>query len=181
MNNLYHISYEKERLDILKLIEIIKKDNWIDSSTILVTCSPDYSSFVSQLINHKLSYLNNNELYENLFLEMPYPIMSQVWDREKLEIVSFDTYLKEWVNKYLTNSLKYLFIDSATIRGRNFSKVKYSINNKVEYKFASLYVEEQSILIPDYYVEKYNEEEKGELIFTRENDNNPNWKKTKKL
>ncbi len=114
-------------------------------------------------------------------MEMPYPIMSQVWNRETFEIQSFDRYLTEWINKYLDPSLKYLFIDSATIRGRNFSKLKYAIRDKVEYKLASVYVEQQSITTPDYFVERYDQEKKGELIFAWENDNNPNWKQKQKV
>lgn len=177
MSKLYHISYEKERIDTLKLADTIKKDAWIDSSTIIVTCSPDYSSYTSMIINHSLSYLNKNELFENIFMEMPYPIMSQVWDRETAEYKLFDVYLNDWVKKYINSSFKYLLIDSATIRGKNFSKVKHAIRDKAEYKLASLYIEKQSIITPDYFVERYDENEKGELIFSWENSDNPNWKK----
>lgn len=175
MSNLYHISYVKERFDTMKLVEIIEKDSWIDSNTILVTCSPDYSSNVSQILNHKLSYLNRNELYENIPLEMPYPIMSQVWDRETSEVIGWDRYLLQWVNKYINPTFKYLFIDSATLRGKNFSRVNSVVKTKADVKFASLYLQDDSIFIPDYYVEKFSKEKKGGLIFEWENSDNPNW------
>lgn len=174
-NKLFHISYEKERLDTLKLVDIIKNDNWIDESTIIVICSPEYSSFTGQLINHKLSFLNKNELFEMLYLEIPYPITPQVWNRETSEIQSFDRYLIDWMYKYTTSAFKYLFVDSCTMN-HSLGKLRHLLRNKVDFKIASVYSEEKVANISDYCVEVYNEEDKGQLIFEWENDNNINWK-----
>ncbi len=173
---LYHISYKKEILDSLELVNIIKKDEWINSSTIIVNCSPDYSSIPTQILNHGLSHLNGNELFEQLSVEMPYPTMSQIWNRETLEFQHYDRYLQEWANKYLSRQYNYLFIDSATLRGKNFAYLKNVARTKIDnYKFASLYLEKSSIFTPDYYVEQYDKDIRGNVIFEWENANNPNW------
>ncbi len=167
------ISIEKEVVDSYKLADIIMRDGWIDEDTIIVNCSPDYSSLTCQLVNHRLSSNNNHELYEQITLEMPYPIMSQIWNNDSREWEDFNKYLPLWVNK-LSRSNKYLFIDSATIRGKNFSLVKTNMLGKFDYKLASLYVEENSLVIPDYYSEIFSQKEGG-LIFEWENPLNPNW------
>lgn len=174
MDNYYKIGMEKEIKDSYKLADIIMRDNWVDNETVIVNCSPDYSSIVCQIVNHHLSSNNNHELREQLLLEMPYPTMSQIWNKDTGEWELFSKYLPLWVTK-LDRSCKYLFIDSATIRGKNFSLLRTNILNKVDYKLASLYVEESSLLIPDYYVEKFSQSSKGGLIFEWENPLNPNW------
>jgi len=177
MNNYFFISRDKEINDTEKLTDIIRSDAWIDSDTIIVTCSPDYSSGLTMIINHKLSHLNENELFPQIKMEMPYPNMTQVWN-ERMESQHFDTYLKEWCSKYIDKSYKYLFIDSGTLRGKNFNKVKLTIKDYLDndrYKFASLYLQKSSIFTPHYYVESFDAEKQGGLLFWWENIDNPNW------
>jgi hypothetical protein len=166
------ISLEKEIQDIIVLKEKIDQDKWIDSKTIFVNCSPDYSSIVCQILNHSLS---STDLFEEIILEMPYPVSNQIFDRYELEYKDFDRYLSEWVKKYIDSDYKYLFIDSGTLRGKNFTKVRNQVKNKIDCKFASLYVQDDSIFIPDYYVEKFNFITQGGLIFEWENPKNKNW------
>lgn len=173
-NKYFYVTYEKERLDTIELGEKIKNDGWIDPDTVIVNCSPDYSSIVSQIINHRLSHLNGNELFEQIPLEMPYPVSNQIWDRESNEFQLYDKYISNWVNKYIAKDLKYLFIDSGTIRGRNFQKLYNLISSKIDsenYRFASLYVHEDSIFTPSYFVQKFSDG----LVFEWENMDNPNW------
>lgn len=177
-NKYFFVSYEKEVADSKKLVEQIAKSNWVSSNTIIVNCSPDYSSRVTQMVNHKLSYLNKNELYECIDLEMPYPIMSQIWNKTDKNFQLFDNYLLDWVRTHISSQFDYLFIDAGTIRGKNFTKVRNAIKNKLElptFRFASLYVEEESIFHPDYFVEKYDRYSQGGLLFEWENVDNPNW------
>lgn len=174
MNKYFFIPYEKEKLDTITLVNQIAKSDWIDKDVTIINCSPDYSSIVTQIVNHKLSYLNKNETFEIIDLPMPYPTMSQVWDNIDKEYYQFNKYLAEWVRRYIQKTAKYLFIDSGTLRGQNFTKVKNAIKGKLEpeqYRFASLYLHSDSIFEPDFYVEKFN----GGLLFEWENSNNPNW------
>lgn len=167
------IGLDKELADSKRLSLLIGEDKWIDSHTIIVCCSPDYSSLTCQLLNHSLSHLNKNELYDQLFMEMPYPTMSQVWDRNSGDYIYYDRYLTKWVVENIRDGYKYLFVDSAVLRGKNFSKVKASLSNKIDsskVRFASLYVQENSVFTPDYYVEKVDSP-----IFEWENPLNPNW------
>ena len=177
MNKYFRISLEKEHKDSLLLVDKIKADGWLTPSTIIVNCSPDYSSRLTQLINHALSTMNKHDLFEQLDLQMPYPNTNQVWNNATKNYESFDTYLKWWVNEnvYTTN---YLFIDSGTLRGKNFTKLKLSIKSTLEYenfRFASLYLQDNSIFTPDYFIEKFNREKDGGLLFEWENPLNPNW------
>lgn len=174
MNKSFYIPLDKEIVDSYTLALKIARDKWIDKDTVIVNCSPDYSSIVCQIVNHRLSIDNKHELYEQLYLEMPYPTMSQVWNRDTREYELFHKYLHEWINK-LDKSCKYLFIDSATLRGKNFALLRTNAINKIDYKLASLYLEESSIITPDYYVEKFSAEKDGGLIFEWENPLNPNW------
>lgn len=173
----FEISLEKERDDTASLLHMIKEDGWIDSSTIIVNCSPDYSSRLSQTINHQLSVINKNELLEQIELEMPYPNTNQIWNKQEKEYQSFDSYLKRWVaTNIFTN--KFLFVDAGTLRGKNFNKVKLSVRPRLEnelFRFASLYIQDDSIFIPDYYIETFNKEKHGGLLFEWENPLNPNW------
>lgn len=169
------VNYQKEINDIFKLSQIIKNDNWISDNLIIVNCSPDYSSICCQVINHDLSKINNNELFEQISLEMPYPTSNIIFDREKLDYENFSRYLYLWNQKYISKDYKYLFIDSGTLRGVNFSKLRSIIKDRCDFKLASLYVQDNSILTPDYYVEKFNFEKQGGLIFEWENPKNPNW------
>ena len=166
---MHKIDINKEITDSYKLAYMIGEDGWIDDNTIIVNCSPDYSSIVCQIVNHTLSSFNNNELHEMITLEMPYPTMSQIWNSDSKQWELFSRYLPMWVNK-LDKNYKYLFIDSAVIRGKNFFLLKSAILGKIDYKLASLYVDESSILIPDYYIEKASQ-----VIFSWENPANPNW------
>ena len=67
-----------------------------------------------------------------------------------------------------------MFLDSGTIRGKNFTKVKSYMRKHTDYKFGTLYMHENSIFKPDYVVETFNNTQ-GELIFEWENPKNPNW------
>lgn len=174
MDKYFYVSVEKEVTDSYKLAEVIRKDQWVDNDTIIVNCSPDYSSITCQIVNHRLSIDNKHELYEQVYMEMPYPTMSQVWNRETGEYQAFDKYLLEWVYK-ADRAHKYLFLDSGTLRGKNFSRLRTALRGKVDYRLGSLYLEESSIVTPDYYVEIFSQPLQGGLLFEWENPLNPNW------
>jgi hypothetical protein len=177
-NNYFFINYQKEVSDIQRVCNQIKESNWMDKDTYIVNCSPDYSSTFSMHVNHKLSYLNNNELYDRLDLEMPYPVMNQVWNMYEKRYETYDQYLKYWAAKHLENGSKYLFLDSGTIRGLNFEKVRLSIRGILEpdqYRFGTLYKEKNSIFKPDFFAEEYDFKLQGGLLFEWENSDNPNW------
>lgn len=175
-NNYFFVSEQKELKDTEILIDLIKRENWIDDNTIIINCSPDYSSSLCQRLNHKLSYLNNNELYLQLSLECPYPIMNQIWNPDNFEYEVFDHYLKNWVIKNIKSSYKYLFVDSGVLRGKNFNKINQAISKlDIDRRFASLYVQDDSIFTPDFYTEKFNFKKQGGLLFSWENSDNKNW------
>lgn len=177
MDKYFKISLQKEEIDTEKLVQVIKEDKWIDSTTILVNCSPDYSSRLTQTVNHRLSHLNKNELFEVIDLQMPYPNSNQIWNPVTKSYDVFDSYLKRWCQDNLFLN-KFIFIDSGTLRGKNFNKVKLSVRPHLEnenFRFASLYVQDDSVFVPDYYVEKFNKSTQGGLLFQWENMDNPNW------
>jgi len=176
-NKFFKVSLEKEYNDTLTLMQKIMEDDWFTPSTILVNCSPDYSSRLTQALNHGLSILNRHELFEQMDLQMPYPNSNQVWNPITKSYETFDTYLKSWINENVY-PCNFLFVDSGTLRGKNFNKLKLSLRSRLEnenFRFASLYLQDDSILIPDYYVEKFNKQTQGGLLFQWENPLNPNW------
>lgn len=174
----FFISLEKEMKDIDSLVCRMSDEKWLDSSTVLVNCSPDYTSITCQILNHKLSFLNKNDLFEMVNLQMPYPIMSQVWNPESQEYETYEHYLQKWTTTYLRTDLKYLFIDSGTLRGVNFTKLDAYVKRKLDrqnYRFATLYLQDDSKFEPDYYIQKFNKKDQGGLLFWWENADNPNW------
>jgi len=171
------ITLEKEIVDTKKLIEIIKVSGWIKSDMIIINCFPEYSSRLCQSLNHGLSILNKDELFEVINLPMPYPNMVQVWDIDDKVYKFYTRYLTEWAQKYITCHDNYLFT-SLDFSTSNFTSVKAMVRSKMEneqYRFATLYKEKNSILVPDFYIEDFDET-KEELAFQWENLNNPNWK-----
>lgn len=176
--NNFRISFEKENIDAQILVEKIKQEGWINSSTVIVNCGSDYSSRLCQMVNHRLSHLNKNELYEQLSLEMPPSNMSQIYNPYTRRYEMFDRYLTFWLKDNIDTKSRYLFISSATIRGRNFNKIRTLIKPLLEpseYRFATVYLEKNSIFQPDYIVETF-ESAKGNLLFEWENMDNTNRK-----
>lgn len=172
MSNQFFIKPVREYFDTLKLIEKIDKDNWVDSSTVIVCCSPEYSSILAQIINHKLSHRNNNVPFDMDFLEMPYP-GQQLYDDDQ-----YVDDAEAFGRKYVNTHRKLLFIDSGVLRGRNFTTLDNVMEEFVgpnERKYACLYKQSDSIFEPDYYVEEFNFSEQGGLTFWWENNDNPYW------
>lgn len=107
-------------------------------------------------------------------MEMPYPVMSQVWDRQTGEYISFDKYVTSFIGK-LDKNYKYLFVDTATLRGKNFTRVRQSTTARdLNVRYASVYLENDSIFTPDYFQEKFSNIS-DPLIFEWENSLNKNW------
>jgi hypothetical protein len=166
----FNIDREKEYKDTLNLIAKLESSNWVDDKLIIVVCSPEYSSMLCQLINHKLSHLNHNKPFDMEFLEMPYP------NEETLSKSEYSLLCEELADKYKDSDVKLLLIDSGCLRGANFTTLKNHLIGKVsDFKFGCLYIQMDSIFEPDFYVEKFNFETDGGLEFWWENENNPYW------
>ena len=172
MSKQFFIKPVKEYYDTLKLVEIINASGWVDEKTIIVVCSPEYSSILSQIVNHKLSYLNDYVPFDMDFLEMPYPGQ---------ELYTEDRYiddLESFGHKYVNSNKKFLFIDSGVLRGKNFTildNVMEEFLTPSQKKYACLYKQSDSIFIPDYYVRDFDFGRDGGLTFWWENENNPYW------
>lgn len=171
----YHVitSYKEEH-DSEKLVEIIKQDDWVERDMIIVNCFPAYSSRLAQFVNHKLSYLNKNQLFEVMYLEIPYENTSQVWDTHKKEFENYEFYLRRWVAENVFSN-KFLFILADTSHVKDFNKIKLNLRGIMDrelFRFASLY-SRRGIIPPDYFVEEYDEDR--EILFQWENSNNPNY------
>ena len=176
MNNYHIISSTKEDVDTTALIEQIKSDEWINGDTIIVNCFPQYSSRLCQTINHKLSHLNKNELFEVINLEMPYPNTNQVWNGTNQAYENYDTYLKNWVTSNIFYN-NFLFVASDMVNIRNFNKIRLEVRRVLQrenHRFASLYCLENTSIHPDYFAEMISEPKR--IVFQWENANNPNFK-----
>lgn len=153
----FKISRSKERRGIKKLINILGPI--IKESTVIVNCSPDYSSIISQQVIH--AYFDNPLPMVNF--EMPFP-------GTPFEL-AYEGYCKDFVEK-MDVSNHYVFIDSGILRGRNFKTLSDALELYLgEYHFACLYMQDDAIYTPDFYVEKFNKKEQGMLLFYWENIN----------
>ena len=171
-----YILFQKEAADIDTLKDMIKEAKWVDNNTIFVNCFPEYSSFVTQMLNHKLSFINKHELFEVINLSMPYSNMSQVWDPEDRNYKMYIKYLAEWVRKNINGYYKYLFV-GALMNNSNFARLRSILKGKLEpesYRIAVPYLsnEVKNYITPDFFVEAYD----GNIIFQWENMNNPDKK-----
>lgn len=178
-NRYYFVTYDKELRDTLSLLKRIKESGWVDDSVTIVNCAPLYSGRICQVLNHKLSYLNENELFEQVDLEIPYPNMSQVWNVEEKEFQLFESYVDKWIKTHIRKDRKYLFVDLCICGDtRNLHKLKMIIKKVLEpdnYRFATLYLNSSSAFAPDYFVQEINFNEKEGILFEWENIDNPNW------
>lgn len=172
MSNQFYIKPTKEYFDILKLIEKIDGEDWVDTSTVIVVCSPEYSSGLSQILNHKLSYRNNHIPFDMDFLEMPYPGQQEYSEDQFIDDA------EELGKKYVNTHHKLLFIDSGVLRGRNFTILDNIMEEYIgpsDRKYACLYKQSGSVFEPNYYVQEFNFENDGGLTFWWEDQNNPYW------
>ena len=168
----FKVSLKKEIGDIDRLANIIARDGWMDSNTTIVVCSPEYSSIVCQLLNHKLSYLNHHEPFDMEFLEMPYP------NEQRLTQTEYRAECRKLVSRLIKKDGKYLLVDSGVLRGTNFTVLNQEMNYFIapeRLKFASLYMQDDSKFTPDYLVQAFNFKEDGGLLFWWENEDNPLW------
>jgi hypothetical protein len=167
------IEQEREISNSNYLINELIMSGWLEKDVVLVNCGPQYSSRLTQLINHKTSYLNGNELFEQISLELPGKGMNQVLCYDFREYISFDRYLAEWIAKHVTKTAKFLFITNTIFSGRKLNKVKMLMKAKIEnldnMKFLSLYTMEGSIVKPDYTHRTFNKDNKP--VFFWENTN----------
>lgn len=169
----FKISSEKELQDSQLLANQIEQDGWIDSNTTIVVCSPEYSSIVCQLLNHKLSHLNNHEPFEMDFLEMPYP------GEDQMTVEEYRYECRHLAGKHMHyKNKKLLLIDSGVLRGSNFTILKEELGyffREDQLKFGCLYTQDDSKFEADYCVQKFNFQEDGGLLFWWENERNPFW------
>lgn len=172
MDNYFFIDREKEQKNFEALAKILEQSGTLDSPTVIIVCSPEYSSAVCQYLSHRLSHLNNNIPLDLDFLEMPYPNDVRLTKEQYLGLL---THLGE---KYRSTGKKLLLIDSGCLRGTNFALAQQELTKYLlpeDVKFASTYKQSGSIFEPDFYVESFDFEKDGGLLFWWENINNPLW------
>jgi hypothetical protein len=178
MNKYFYISREKEFYDNNSLIEKIREDKFVTADTVLVNVMPDYSSLLCQYANHKFSIFNNYELLPQISLEIPYPTMSQIVDRDTEEVENFERYLPLWVHKHIVRGYKYLFMTSDISGGKEFLRINSYMKSKLDpenYSYAATYVEDSSQFNPEFFTERYDARTKGNILYQWENAFNPNW------
>ena len=167
------VDHLKELEDSNQVIDLFlnKYKDWMDSDVILVNCGPQYSSRLTQLINHKTSFLNRNKLYEQINLELPLEGESQVWDYDAKEYLAFDKYLHNWIQKHIIfKEAKYLFITNTIFTGKSLNKVRLLMKGRTnEYKFLATNCAWESIFKPDIVFRQYGISEPP--VFFWENKN----------
>jgi|688.fasta_scaffold52041_13 hypothetical protein len=153
----FEISRVKEFWDIKNLIRILSPQ--IKKNTVIVNCSPDYSSIISQQVIH--AYFDNPLPMVNF--DMPFP-------NSPFEL-EYESHCRDFVSTMDVNN-HYVFIDSGVLRGYNFKVLSDALKTfQGEYHFACLYMQDDAIFTPDFYVEKFNKKGQGMLLFYWENSN----------
>ena len=163
-----YISSEAEILNNIKLLEKIKESGFVNKDTVLVNCQPQFSSSLSQFTNHKLSHLAGNRLLEQLTLEIPLKGMNQILDPETFEYQYFELYLQRWIKKYVGPDLTYLFLTNIMHNSLYNRIVSHMKASEAGFRTAAVYVSTESVLQPDFYVEKTD----GRILFEWENSDN---------
>lgn len=160
MEKYFRISREKEYKDIKKLIELLRPI--ITKDTIIINCSPDYSSIINQQVIHAY--------YDNPLQMCPFDMPFPNTEFEKV----YPSYCKEFAEKLEPNT-HYIFIDSGILRGRNFktlyNNLELHTHKSTNYHFACLYCQDDAIFNADYCVDWFNREEDGMLLFWWESEN----------
>ena len=164
LKNKFYVNLNMEIADCIQLSQQLQYLG--DTNTLLVVCSPDYSSLCSQVINHNISKFSKSHLpLDMVYLNMPYPTQDlKLFESEIIELLERST-----------NYDTLLFIDSGILRGLNFKTLKEYVSNYT-YKsiFACLYKKADSVFIPDHFTKEFPAED--ELVFWWEDAENPNWK-----
>lgn len=172
MGNDFYIGVEKEVHDTGRLCGLIEQDGWVDRDTVIVVCSPEYSSIICQIMSHNLSHLRDHVPLDLDFLEMPYP------GQQGLSNHDYEKLVREFATKYRNKLRKLLFVDSGVLRGQNYTTLRRIMKEQVAghlTKYACLYKQDDSIFEPDYCVEQFNFEQDGGLTFWWEDPDNPYW------
>jgi len=170
------ISLEKEFSDALVLADQINNSTWLKDSKqkiVIVNCSPDYSSVLSMLLAHKLSVHNNHIPLPLFHLQMPYP-NSTPMDTKECHVSTYELFGK----LAALDNPKILFVDAGVLRGLNFTALRDNALKEFPQEniaFACLYLQNNSVFVPEFYVEKFDPNEQGGLMFHWENPANPMW------
>ena len=160
-----HVTPEHETKNILYLIQMLK--SFVDENTIIINCSPDYSSIGSQILSHQLSKSYPLKVYP---LEMPYP-------KEEWNIEQSMQHIKDII---FNGNEKIIFFDSGCIRGKNYTLLnnyitsRIAIENMDRFYFTALFENIHSEFKCGFVSEFYNAKEK-ELHFWWETETNPAW------
>jgi hypothetical protein len=169
MNFIDHI---RELTETNYVIQKLVDSKWMNSDVIIVNCAPRYSSRLTQLVNHKTSYLNKNQLYDQIDLDIPLEGENQVWCSDEKEYIPFDRYLANWVRKHSQFNNKYLFVSNCVFTGKHFNKIRLSIKDNVgldNFKFLCLRLCSDSIIKPDFFYQMFTKD--NSPIFFWENKN----------
>jgi len=172
MSRYFYINHEKEISDIDILSSRIIKDGWVDKKTLIVVCSPEYSSLMCQVMNHQICKLTRNVPLDMISLDMPYA------GGEEFDYMEYNQALCELGEKLHGTDKKALLVDSGVLRGMNFtiaSRVLSRYTHSQQVKYACLYKQSTSVFNPDYYVEEFDFVKDGGLLFWWENPNIPYW------
>lgn len=144
-------------LEMMHIMKLLDNNPCVNEDTILINCSPEYSSITTQVVNHSVS---DKSLHEVINLNLPSKGMSQVWDASSKEFKKFDDYLRDWIAFNIESGYNYLFISSVIDDHKLYSKIRMNVKRKTEeFKFLCVYSTEGEFK-PDYVLEVLNESPK---------------------
>lgn len=166
---MFYVRFKKHFIDSEALADKIIKEEWVDDYTNIVVCAPAYSSITAQIVNHKLSNINN-QLLPSILLEIPQSNMSQVWNPLERQFQTFDIYMKTWLPQ-LETWQKYLFLFCSIEQDKYINTISRLVKIRVpaeNIRVACLYKHVECKFLPDIEVQEYKQDK---IIFQWENIN----------
>ena len=152
---------QKEEINItLRLSDILLKNNFNASNTVIISVSADYSNIAGQLLRHSLSH--DGEICDGFSIDVPYP--DEVWDT---------TYLRELESlmslyRYKLNNKKILLVEAGVIRGSNYKFIIDYLKNNLRITqdiYTLALYENSSSKFKSEFVGEFYDDETQDLTF----------------
>lgn len=147
------ITYNKILVDSHALTDIIKASEWIKPDSVIVCCQPDITAVSAHILTNQLSHA---DMREQLFFEIPSAENSYVFNRYTQAYEKYDKYLVNWVAS-LDRDYPYLFLTSHIEErdDKNYALLTSLLRNNVHFQLGTLYLQNESRIIPSYSLETF--------------------------
>lgn len=170
MRNIKLVTLEEEIKLIHTLGDKLLQSGYNASNSVIVCVSTDYSSIVSQILRHHLSF--GGEVCDGFGIDVPYP--DEVWNKTYMD----EMYENCRIHIPKSKGKALIFVEAGVIRGGNYTHIIDWVKRRVESnkKLVTLTLFENihSVFKSDFVGDYYNDEIE-DLTFWWERENR-HWK-----